>query len=74
MPWSSHGGSTPSWTMNAAGNTATNDYAMSVSCATTDHNGFTSSTTHNGMDAPYNTTWPNTAYNIGGFMGFIWVR
>ena len=74
MPWSSHGGSTPSWTMNAAGNTATNDYAMSVSCATTDHNGFTAGTTHNGMDAPYNTTWPNSSYNNSGFVGFVWVR
>jgi len=74
MPWSSHGGSTPSWSWNIAGNTTGNDYAMAVSCATTAHNGFTSANTHNGMDAPYNTTWPNTKIGQGGFVGFIWVR
>ena len=73
MAWSSHGGSTPSWSTNAAGNTAVSDYAMAVSCATSNHNGFTSAATHNGMDAPNNTTWPNTTAS-GGFVGFIWVR
>jgi hypothetical protein len=74
MTVKSHGGSTPCWSKNTAGNTSGGDYAMGVSCATADHNGFTSANKHNGMDAPYNDTWPNPIYGEQGFKGFIWVR
>lgn len=74
MALSSHGGSTPAWTINTQGNTSTNDFAMAVACATTNHNGFTAGTTHNGQDAPFNTTWPNASFNSGHFLGSVWVR
>jgi len=69
-----HAGSTPTWSKNENGNTSGDDYAIGVSCATSSHNGFPGSNPHNGMDAPYNDTWPNPIYGQQGFKGFIWVR
>ena len=74
MTLAGHGGSTPAWTLNTVGNTSVNEYAMAVACATSDHNGFTVSGNHNGMDAPYDATWPNSSYNSGMFLGCVWVR
>lgn len=74
MALGGHGGPTPAWTFNARGNTATNDYAMAVACASQSHNGFNASNNYNGQDAPYNSTWPNPSYNSGHFLGCVWVR
>lgn len=75
MAVNGHGGSTPAWTLNTAGNTNVNEYAMAVACASnTTFNGFSAATTHNGMDAPFDDTWPNASYNSGMFKGHIWVR
>lgn len=74
MPLGGHGGSTPCWSSNQRGNTATGDYAMAVACANTSHNGFTASNNFNGQDAPYDATWPNTSYSSGHFLGCVWVR
>lgn len=74
MALAGHGGSTPAWTLNAVGNTNVNEYCMAVPCATSNHNGFTASSSYNGMDAPYNDTWPNPSYNSGMFKGHVWVR
>jgi len=77
MPWSSHGGSYPSWTLNTAGNTNVNEYAMSCAVATSGHNGFTAASTHNGQDAPYDQgdrSWPNSSYNSGGAYMLIFAR
>lgn len=70
-----HGGSTPAWTFNTAGNTNVNEYAMAVACASSNHNGFTVSGNHNGQDAPFSDTdWPNAAYNGSHFYGLVWCR
>lgn len=77
MPWSSHGGSFPAWTLNTAGNTNVNEYAMACSVTNGSHNGFTSGSTHNGMDAPYDQGdfgWPNPSYNSAGAYMLIFAR
>lgn len=75
MALSTHGGSTPAWTLNTPGNTNVGEYAFAIACASnTTFNGFSAGTYHNGMDAPYDATWPNTSYNSGMFLGNIWVR
>ena len=77
MAFSSHGGSFPAWTLNTAGNTNVNEYAMACSVTTGSHNGFTSGGTHNGMDAPYDQGdygWPNSSYNAGGAYMLIFAR
>lgn len=75
MALAGHGGSTPAWTVNTAGNTNINEYAMAVACSNTSHNGFTGP--GNGLDAPYNSNdsgWPNDSYSTGHFYGLVWVR
>ena len=77
MPWSSHGGSYPAWTLNTAGNTNINEYAMSCAVATGAHHGFTAASTHNGQDAPSDQGdygWPNSSYNVGGAYMLIFAR
>jgi hypothetical protein len=74
MAEQSHGAATPTWSINENGNTSGGDYAIGVSCATSSHDGFSSSNPNSGMDAPHDDTWPNTSYSVDGFKGFIWVR
>ena len=64
MPYAAHGGSYPSASFNAAGNTRRNDYCMSVGVMTKGSTARGWSQNANGYDSPSSDSdWPNRSYN-----------
>jgi len=75
MPLGPHGGSYPFASYNTAGNTATNDYCMSVGVLAKGSTAHGWSQNANGYDSPSSDSdWPNKAYNHQSPHLTVWLK
>ena len=75
MPNANHGGSYPYASYNTAGNTATNDYCMSVGVITKRSTAHGWSQNADGYDSPRSDSdWPNGSYNHQAPTLTVWLK
>ena len=75
MPYSGHGGSYPSATLNTAGYTNVNDYCMAIGVQKKGKSADGWSQNANGYDSPQSKSdWPNSKYNHQSPYVTVWLK